>query len=91
MVSKISDELYNLEDQDLEDFQDRIMEIVAKVLKEIYYDKQFREKYDPDILFFSLMMGDQDDSVLEIGKEVNRYSTYSAFEDDWEKINAMWG
>lgn len=88
--SKMSEEFFNLEDDEFGEFQSKIISIVTDVLKEIYFDKKFRDRYDPDKLFFSLMMGDQDDSVLEIGKEVNRHSTYSQFESDWEKMISLW-
>ncbi|MBT3287580.1 MAG: DUF4303 domain-containing protein [Victivallales bacterium] len=69
--------------QEFEDFAAKTEDAIVDVLKRLSDEGVFGTGDERNKIFVSMMMGDQDDSVLRLGRRINRPAARADFERNW--------
>jgi hypothetical protein len=92
VVDDVREVLHSIDtDQGRDEFQDfwsQIIDVIAGVLAALDRNGLFGLGAERERLFVAIMMGDQDDSVLEIGRRLNPAKSYARFRADWDRLRA---
>jgi hypothetical protein len=68
---------------EFESFVGRFHDSICNVLKAIDIEGVFGTGQERERVFVTIMMGDQDDSILHLGKRLNPMATVKNFEKEW--------
>ncbi len=94
MMNGISSTIRGIDtDNDWDEFNvfvNQVKAAICDVLKALDHEGVFGVGQSRQRVFVTLLMGDQDDSILRIGRSLNPPSTVTQFVKEWEEWGAFW-
>ncbi|MCB9629465.1 MAG: DUF4303 domain-containing protein [Sandaracinaceae bacterium] len=85
LVSEVCEALLAIESERAADrFADQVGDALCNALEELDRRGVFGRDLERRRVFVSVMMGDQDDSILEYGQRLNPQKTFERFRDEWK-------
>jgi hypothetical protein len=76
--------------EESEDFWQLFVAAVCGVLAALDHERVFGTGRDREKVFVTMLIGDQDDSILHIGRRLNPSSTVAWFEKEWKAWTEYW-
>lgn len=93
-MREISETIYSIDiDRGWEEFEEYIRQVtdtICEVLSELDREGVFGAGLIRQKTFVSILMGDQDDSILHIGRRLNPTATFEQFENEWKALCDYW-
>jgi hypothetical protein len=94
LMEKVSEALNAIDiDHGWDEFNElvsRLETLICDVLKFMDQEGAFGIGQERVGIFVTMLMGDQDDSILQIGRRLNPPATVKRFEDEWRAWNDFW-
>ncbi len=69
--------------EEFDDFTKGVDNAICEVLESVDLAGVFGTRQEREKIFVSILMGDQDDSILEFGRRLNPEKTFQQFEKEW--------
>jgi hypothetical protein len=76
--------------EEFEAVTENVLSAICDVLKGLDREGVFGFGQEREKIFVSVLMGDQDDSILTIGRRLNPDATVRQFEKEWEEWGRYW-
>lgn len=75
---------------EFDEFGGRVDTSICEVLKAMDQEGAFGVGQERERIFVTILMGDQDDSILHIGRRLNPLATVRQFEKEWQAWADFW-
>lgn len=75
---------------EFDDYVARVRDVIVEVLVQLDREGAYGSEAEREKIFVTMLMGDQDGSILDIGRRINPPATVRNFETEWRKWNELW-
>lgn len=94
LMREVTEALHGIDiDQGWDEFKgfvSRLQASICEVLKQLDQEGMFGTGQERERVFVTMLMGDQDDSILDIGRGLNPPVTVKQFEKEWLAWGEFW-